>query len=749
MLDRSAFDRVVRAALLALIAAALAGCGSTSIEDVRELQDSHANYPASVEPLRKLLEQHPDDPEVNYRYGLALVATQQPELSKWSLRKAMESEEWFERTATALAHALVATGDFDESIAVCNQLLERKPDDVPTLLLRADAHVRSRRNYDAALADAERVLELDPENVDALIPRTVALLALERVDEANEALEQLEGLYRDDSLGLHGSPGFCAARATFAKEKGENDLAAERFDGCVEQFPEWSPLVEDAVAFFDALGRHEHAQEILERAVEASPGDGGVRFALALRLHHQGETERAKELMRAGTRDSESAEIAGGWAAFGSFLSELGEYQEAADAFVRARELDSTNNPDLLFAQADSAVVAGRHEDALRLAQQMTVPAHRELVRGRVALERREPRKALGHFSEGIRLWPNNAIARYYAAVAAEQVGDFDRAIEEYRYAMRVAPRATDAYLRLARLHFAAGRDAHALTALTFVPGGRPNEEEAWRLELRLVARLGNEPKAPEHPAEQQDRERWSAGIAAIARGIRDRDGAKAAVGYLRRVASVDLGDRAHAEILEVWIESLAATGRTSEALTKADAALRGHADVAILHALRGKALALAGADPQRVREAYQRALELDGEEPRALRGLADLLAAQGESDAALSLYERALAADHADSEFAAATQRAAAKLLIAAGRRAEAEERLSALLREYPYDAEAALALAELYAARDADRRQTRALARRAVRFGGGPPAQALLAKLRSEELPPAAGPSAAPRAN
>jgi tetratricopeptide (TPR) repeat protein len=744
MLDRPLISRAFRAVLLAVAAAVLSGCGAPSLEDVRRLQDEDGNFSASVEPLQQLLEKNPDDREVNYRYGIALAATGQPELAKWSLRKAMESEEWFERSADALARALLETGDYDESAQVCGRLLERKPDDVPTLLVRADAYIRSRRNYEGALADAGRVLEIEPDNVDALIPRVVALLALERVDEAGEALEQLEGLYRDDSLKMHGSPGFCAARATFAKEKGENDAAAERYDACLELFPEFAPLVQDAVEFFAALGRDEHAQEILERAVEASPTDGNLRLALAMRFHSQGETERAKEVMRAGTRDLESrTDIAGGWAALGSFLLELGDYQEAADAFTRARELDPTGNPDVLFASADAAVVAGRYDEALRLAEQMSVPAHRQLVQGRVALSRREPRKALDHFAEGIRLWPDNAFARYYAAVAAEQLGDFDRAIEEYRYAMRIDPQATDAYLRLARLHAAAGRDSYAITALTFVPGGRPREYEAWLLEMRILARIGQPPKSPEQPAEGVAREHWSAGVAAVARGISDRDGPAAAVDYLRRAKPVDFADPAHADISEVWIESLAASGRAGEAAAKIEAALAGHSDVAVLHALRGEALQLAGGDPERARAAYDKALELDSAEPRALRGRADLAAAQGANDEALALYDRALAADP-DSIAAA---RSAAKVLSAAGREGEAEERLATLLREHPYDAETALALAELYAARDASPAETRALARRAVLFKGGPKAKAFLQKLRGDE-PPAPAAEAA-RAN
>ena len=126
-------------------------------------------------------------------------------------------------------------GSHDEAIEVIDRELERNPDDVASLQLRANARIQSRRDYEAALADAERILELDPENEDALAPRAVALLALDRVDEAEAAIDELDSLHRDDALGLHDSPGYCTARAKFAEEKGDAALAEQRYDACLEQ----------------------------------------------------------------------------------------------------------------------------------------------------------------------------------------------------------------------------------------------------------------------------------------------------------------------------------------------------------------------------------------------------------------------------------------------------------------------------------------------------------------------------------
>jgi tetratricopeptide (TPR) repeat protein len=584
-----------------------------------------------------------------------------------------------------------------------------------------------------ALADADRALELEPDNVDAMVPKVVALLGLHRQDEAAAALDALEAAHSDADLDLHGSPPLCAARATFAKEKGEVEEAAKRFDECLKQFPAEGMVVGQAIAFLDANGRRKRSEEILQNALAASPETFEYRAMLVDRLRKSGREEEAEALLRAATELKSPGAAAVGFAALGLYSIETGKYDEAADALERASALDPTGSAELLFAHADALVVAGRHDEALKLAEQMKVPAHRSLVRGRVALARGEPAQALAHFSEGNRLWPNNAVSRYYAAAAAEQIGDFGRAIEDYRYSMRIDVRATDAYLRLARMQVAAGRVADAMASLEFQPGERPGEDEASLLEIELVARTNRTP--PPEVMKRLERSNRAGAAAALARGLTARSGPKSAVEFLRaQQKDLDFTEPRDAAALAAYADALAASGNAKEALSRVDAALSKHPDAASFQALRGDALAKTGAETAAVRAAYQRALELDPREHRALAGLAGLDAGAGAAESALAFYDRAAEVDPSDR----ASVRAAAKLLEKLGRTDQAEERLTALLRNHPYDAEAAIALAELRRARGADAAATRELARRAVLFGGGSSAQALLDEIDAKEPKP-----------
>src|SRR5262249_41678237 len=151
-------------------------------------------------------------------------------LAVWPLEKAIESPEWLEKAGLALASSRIAQGAYDEAAVICGRILEQKPDLAAALVLRAEASMLSRRHYDQALVDAERVLEHDPDEQNALSLRVIALLGLDRIEEAGAALEQLESFYRDEGLDLHGSPDLCMARATFAREKGDAELAEKRHE---------------------------------------------------------------------------------------------------------------------------------------------------------------------------------------------------------------------------------------------------------------------------------------------------------------------------------------------------------------------------------------------------------------------------------------------------------------------------------------------------------------------------------------
>jgi tetratricopeptide (TPR) repeat protein len=744
----SASARTCIATFAASLAAfLLAGCGADDpLAGVRELQ-LEGNYQASLEPAREAFERQPDDPETQYRYGMALGRTGEMSLAQFSLRKAMESPEWRVQAGLELAAMELLTDNAEGAVEVANQVLESQPDHVDGLLLRSRAWAMSRSHYDRSLADADRVRELDPGNIEALSLRAVSLIALSRLDEAEEAMAQLDASARD-AESEEQIAGFCAMRALFAKEKGELDKAEQLFDECVEAHPNDPDVVKESLKFFDEQHRPDHGVEILRKALADAPAQSQIRRMLAERLRQSGKVSEAEQILREGTELENPGRAVVAWVDLADHFHAVEDDQAAAEALSRAVQIAGAQaDPELLFNFADALVMAGRFDDAHAVAGRITVPAQRELVEGRIALDEGKPADALAHFSAGLRLWPDNAVARYYAARAAEALGDYDRAVAEYRYSLRAGSDATDARLRLGRLQEALGQNELALGAAQHDNDRSPAGLEADLLALRVAGRSGNAQALGSLLSRYHDQPAQRAqAFAAAAEGVRDRLGPKAAATGIERAKELDLTDPRDAAALRIFVDCLVAAGETTQALAAAKAALAKHPEPAVFYEIQGAALEASGAGADAVRAAYARAVELDpGRSARALAGLARLAAA---SDVATALedYRLAAAADPHD----AAPLRASAELLLAQGRQEEAEARLAEAVARDPYDGASAARLAGLLLDRGGDLDRALALAKAAARFERSAESEALLARVyerRGEPLPAKAAPPAAPQ--
>jgi tetratricopeptide (TPR) repeat protein len=715
MIHRTPALLAVAAATAALISTLLVGCQPADpIAEARRLQAT-GEFARSIDPLRELLEEEPGNAEANYLYGVALVRSGQPSVALWSFRRAAEHPDWLVRANLELATSELRSANYDEAITVTSRILEVEPDHIEGLLLRSFARSQSRRDYEGALADADRILELDPENVDVLAPRAVALLGLERVEEAEIAIDALESRSREGDLSGAGGERYCVSRGLFASEKGDFEAADQIFTECLEQFPNGGETTAQAVKFYDAHGRFERSLEVLRASLETEPRNGFVREAIAMRVAALGQQDEAEQLLLDGTKLEPPQLAFSGWIALANHYIRNEQYDKGVSALEQAMGLAETPGTDLVFRYGDALVMAGQYERAVEVASGIEIPAHREILLGRIRLEQGRPEEALEHLSAGLVFWPDNAVARYYAALAAERAGDIDRAISEYRYSIRADTGATDARLRLGLLHQAEGAYEQAMIAAGHRGGEVLFDAELELFWLGLSARAGqiNEKNAHRTHIEGSS-EATGAQVAAMAAGAVDRLGPGAGVRIIRAVPSLDLTAPENAPALREFVVDAIASDRADEALAAVDAAIAAHPDAGAFHALRGLALEARG-NGAGARSEYERAIASEPENPVALAGVARAEVASGDLDAALAAYARAAAADDP------APRHAAAELLIAEERNAEAEHMLLELLLASPYDARAAARLAGLRLDRNVHDDRTLALARMGVRFRGG----------------------------
>ena len=707
--------------VLALLAATafLSGCQpDDSIEAIRQ-QQARGEWVASLEPLRERLAENPDDGELNFLYGRALIAVGELGAATFPLSKAMESDEWRRPAAMERMRPALSTTDFNEVVDVTNRLLEDDPDDVIALLYRAQANAYWKKNFEAALEDARRVLELEPDRIEAYEPLVLALEGLDRDEEARAEFAEVGRRLRDTDAPEAQLAWHCVFSAAFAVESIGFEESRSAFDACLETYPADPTVVQHSVEFYDAHGDLERSLEILETVYEQSEEPGGYRLQLASRLAGAGRRDEGEALLSEASDVEDPRRAYAAWLERATFLQAQGEQAAVADAFESAIEaLRPVEDapPLLLFQWADALVLAGEYDRALEVADRIPVPAQRHLIQGRVAQQAGDHAEALGLFDKSLAVWPNNAPARYFAGIAAETLGDFDRALEEFRYSIRIDAAATDARTRAAKL-FAAQGDLRSAYQTLFLQPGKPLETEGRLFLMYLLARAAI-------PAQLQDalmrlgREQPALYPAAVARGAEGAAkvaGPQGGLGLLVGAPGIDYRHPGSAPALRELVRFSHQAGQPRHATQAVAVALAAQPEAPEFQEIHGLHLELSGADPAEARAAYERALEGNPGLAGALMGLARLTL---ESDlaAAAQYFVRAYDADPTDP----LPQLAVARILLALGRKDEAIERLKLVLEYHPLEPQAAERLTALALESGEVSEETLAWATRATRLAG-----------------------------
>lgn len=692
---------------------------STDSDRIDEISLLHAQqrYEETLEPLRAIIVANPDDTEAHYLYGVANLMTKNPSGALWSLRRASQDAEFAERADLALASAALATQNAQEAIEASSRILEKTPDSFTALLVRAEAYEVA-RSYEQELADAKLLSILDPSSSVGLVLEIKALLGLERVEEAEERFVELEERRIAGDLRESASR-MCAARADFSKQAGNLPAAEERFEECVDKYPTDRWVLQGSVEFLDGIGKHERGTEIMVGAMESVPDNFLIRKGHVERLQMMGNGEEAERVLLEGTEMSEPFPLQS-WLMLAHQYFQEERLVDCIAAWEKALVIYPNPPSQALFAYADALVVAGKFELAIEVAEKLD-DVHADLVRGRARLGQGRPREALKYLESGIARWPNNAVARYYAALAAEQLGDFDRAISEYRDSLRADAAATDAGLRLGRLHWSEGELPKAAEALRHHIDAAPGDVDALVLNARIAAgrdRLEDVQRTLRAIGRMPGEAPRMLSVAAEIHGR--RSGPAGAVSLIEMNPKLDLSLRENAPTLRVFVENLVRVGREEEAMQRVQAALAARPESAALHALHGRVLdAGSGLSSSQASEAaYRRALELDSGNAAALVALAEAASRSDDREAAIDLYERAALADPTDPT----SGRRAAGLLASSERLGEAELRLEQHLLEYPYDGAAAALLATVEIEGEGDGSRILALVERAARFQADP---------------------------
>jgi len=682
------------------------------LAEIRALQ-AEGQFDASIAPLRVYLTTDSSHPEANYRLGVALVQTGRPSLAIWPLQKAMQDADYDIRAGLLLSATLLSTESFEEAIRVADQVLAKEPERVAALHTRARANIGVGRPAEA-LMDAEHLLEMRPEDPMAYALRVGALIDLDRFDEAEQTHLELKKL-TEQGEDKDKAARACAILGLFYGGREQPEKAEATFDECLESYPTHPLLQQMATDYFIGIERPDKAANIWRKSVEAAPEDISLRAKLADLLRDQGRPEEAEAALR---ETVELFDTRAAWQMLGNFYRKAGRHTEAREALEKALERSSHEPPALRFTLAEVLINEGDYEAAEKIAADLKEPSYRKLLRGAILLAQDEPEAALVQLEGGLRLWPNNAGARYLAGRAAQQLGDLKRALAEYREAVRADDKATDAALAMARIQFSMGKYATAQQFGDRQIRNRPFQgPDAHIIVARSAIELGNYKKAENVLENLNARPEYRVTVVVeFAELRRRRDGPEVALEMLDNT-DLDLTDPANVIVLNSLTQMLADTGDIETALDKVEPAVAAHPDEPAFLNLQARILAHLGRDGEAA-AILQKALAIDADYAPTLEMLGVYADRQGDRERALEYFDRAAKADATNSDYA---YRAAQQTLIMR-RIDETVKRLRQVVGINPGHVGASNDLAWLLADKGEELDLALECAQRAVQLGSGP---------------------------
>ncbi|HKE12599.1 MAG TPA: tetratricopeptide repeat protein, partial [Myxococcota bacterium] len=469
-----------------LVAAVLGACGprfDAKLAHLRSLQES-GHYDETLQPLREILSKSPDNPDANFLLGLSLMQTGHTPDAVGPLRKAAASDAYATEGGILLASAFMAGQAYAEAVTATSRVIQKEPALYSAWAVRAQAHL-AEGDFAGALADADKLVELQPEQIAGHLIRASALQRLGRLDD----VEQTYALVLEKAKATGESAlaaRVCVERAKLARVRGADDPHTEQaMLACVAEYPADPGVLGAASDFYASSGRIAEGEKLWRDAAARSPDSIPLRLGFAHDLARHGLVDDAEETLVSLTQSFPTSIEA--WKALAELQRARGTLDRALASLDQALK-SSAGDEGLRLARGDLLVLRGDLDGAEAALATLPDGVSHDLLQGRLYFARRQYPKALDVLGSALNLAPQNPGARVLAGQAAERVGERQRAIDEYRTALRLDPSLGEPRLALARLLLTAGGSGEAAD-LVWPLTGESSMQRAEALHLLAVAR--------------------------------------------------------------------------------------------------------------------------------------------------------------------------------------------------------------------------------------------------------------------
>jgi eukaryotic-like serine/threonine-protein kinase len=286
--------------------------------------------------------------------------------------------------------------------------------------------------YDRAVADYSRAIDLDPKFADALYNRGVDYCA--RLGQPADAVADFS---RAIDLDPKLTDAWNSRGAVYCDHLGQYDKAVADFSRAIDLDPKSANAWHNRGVAYDGLGRYDQSVADYSRAIDLDPKLANAWNGRGVAYSNLSQYDQAvADYSRAIDLDPKFADA---WYNRGNTYSKLGQHDRAVADYSRAIDLDP-KGVSAWYNRGNAYSRLGQHDQAVadysRAIDLNPKSAKAWNNRSVAYLNLKKPDDALADCAKAIELDPKLADAWYNRGEACRQLGLWEKAADAYRTAI-------------------------------------------------------------------------------------------------------------------------------------------------------------------------------------------------------------------------------------------------------------------------------------------------------------------------
>ncbi|MGA2425664.1 MAG: tetratricopeptide repeat protein [Terriglobales bacterium] len=363
--------------------------------------------------------------DAHYKLGLTALKLEQWPAAYQELSKTIEIKPDQYAARLDLANLLIFGHQLNDAKQHLDVLVQKQPNNPDVYIARSN-YDAGMNNTAAALADLQKAIELDPSRSDSYL--NLAVLEM----------------------------------------RGEQWEAAEgNFKKAVELSPKSTNALISLGNFYQTRGRFPEAEQSFRRAVASAADDPSPRVSLARLYMAENKFAQAEEFLRQSKKDFPDNST--GYRMLGDFYYANGQYDKALDEYAvlyrdHAKDMLVKKNYIQLLILKERLDDARKLNDEILNAKVDDEDAQdAQIYKGEIEIQSGKASDAVNTLQAVLKNSAENGIAHYQLGLAFDQLGNINRAEEEWHAAVRLSPGIVEAHRALAGVAIHRG-DAAALS---------------------------------------------------------------------------------------------------------------------------------------------------------------------------------------------------------------------------------------------------------------------------------------------